>query len=161
MALQCGDERATPLPAARAARSAGPGRCGHRPRRRWSRELLAYLLLHPRQAVTRDRLVAALWGDAASEGAATTLRTHIRAVRRVLDRAGLPDALETRPGAYLLALQPDQIDVEVFEGLVHRAQEVLALGDAEESSKLFGDALSLWRDEPLSDLGPPDSPDRP
>ncbi len=120
------------------------------------RELLAYLLLHPRQAVTRDRLVATLWGDAASEGAATTLRTHIHAVRRVLARAGLPEALETRPGAYLLALEPEQIDVEVFEGLVHRGQEVLALGDAEESSKLFGDALSLWRDEPLSDLGPPD-----
>ncbi|HET7734526.1 MAG TPA: BTAD domain-containing putative transcriptional regulator [Nocardioidaceae bacterium] len=120
------------------------------------RELLALLLLHPHQLVTRDRLVDTLWGEGATEGAATTLRSHVLAVRRVLTRAGLPDALETRSGGYLLAVDPNEIDAVVFERLVHRGQETSALGRSEESLGLFEQALALWRGEPLVELGPPE-----
>ncbi|HEU4999222.1 MAG TPA: winged helix-turn-helix domain-containing protein, partial [Lapillicoccus sp.] len=42
-----------------------------------ARALLALLLLSPNRSLTSERLVTALWGEDASDGAATTLRTHV------------------------------------------------------------------------------------
>ncbi|NYI99674.1 DNA-binding SARP family transcriptional activator [Nocardioides thalensis] len=124
---------------------------GRRPR-----ELLAILLLHPHQVLSRERLVDALWGESATDGAVITLRTHIGAVRRVLAAAGEPDALVSRAGGYTLTVARDDVDTEVFERLLERGQEALGLGDHERAAHLLGTALSLWDGEPLSDLGPPD-----
>ena len=100
-----------------------------------------------------------MWGESPSDGAATTLRTHVGAVRRVLALAGAEDTLVTRPGGYLLALDPADLDAEVFAGLVDRGQEALGIGDPAHAAALLGDALALWRGDVLSDLGPPDFAD--
>ena len=121
-----------------------------------ARELLALLLLHPNRPVSSEHLVTAMWGESPSDGAATTLRTHVGAVRRVLAAAGAGDTLRTRPGGYLLSLDPADLDADVFEGLVERGREALAIGDPRHAAALLGEALALWRGEVLSDLGPPD-----
>ena len=125
-----------------------------------ARELLALLLLHPNRPLSSEYLVTALWGESPSDGAATTLRTHVGAVRRVLAAAGAGDALATRPGGYRLALEAADLDAEVFAGLVDRGQEALGIGDPTHAAALLGEALALWRGEVvLGDLGPPDFAD--
>jgi DNA-binding SARP family transcriptional activator len=124
---------------------------GRRPR-----ELLAMLLLHPNEVISKERLVDVLWGASASEGATITLRTHVSAVRRVLAAAGAPDALAARSGGYVLVLDRDDLDAEVFERLVERGQEALGLADNERATTLLRLALALWGGDALSDLGPPD-----
>ena len=124
---------------------------GRRPR-----ELLAVLLLHPNRTLSSDRLVTALWGPDASEGAATTLRTHVATVRRLVDRAATGASLSTGAGGYSLSMDLRHLDAEIFEALVHRGQEALALGQAAQASALLDEALAMWRGDPLSDLGPPD-----
>lgn len=122
-----------------------------------ARELLALLLLRPNRPLSSEHLVTALWGESPSDGAATTLRTHVGAVRRVLAAAGAGHALTTRPGGYQLALDPADLDAEVFAGLVDRGQEALGIGDPTRAAALLGEALALWRgDVVLGDLGPPD-----
>ena len=121
-----------------------------------ARELLALLLLSRNRPCSSDRLVTALWGESASEGAATTLRTHVATVRRVLAAAGANDALETTAAGYRLVLDSDDLDADVFEGLVHRGQEALGIGEPDRAAALLSDALALWRGDVLDDLGPPD-----
>jgi DNA-binding SARP family transcriptional activator len=120
---------------------------------RRTRELLAVLLLHPNVAISKDRLVDTMWGEAAGAGAGTTLRTHVGAVRRVLDAAGVGDALRTVPGGYALELDPADLDAEVFESLVRRGHATLASGSPAQAAELVGEALALWRGEPLGNLG--------
>lgn len=121
-----------------------------------ARQLLALLLLHPRRPLSSELLVTAMWGESPSDGAATTLRTHVAAVRRVLAAAGADGALANRPGGYALLLDRADLDAEVFEDLVHRGQEALGIGDPARAAALLRDALSLWRGDVLGDLGPPD-----
>lgn len=121
-----------------------------------ARQLLALLLLHPGRPLSSEFLVTAMWGEAPSVGATTTLRTHVGAVRRVLAAAGADGALVNRPGGYALFLEQADLDAEVFEDLVDRGQEALGIGDPATAAALLGDALGLWRGDVLSDLGPPD-----
>ncbi len=46
--------------------------------------LWAYLLLHRKQALKRDRLAFTFWPDASEEGARTNLRRHLHDLRRAL-----------------------------------------------------------------------------
>lgn len=121
-----------------------------------ARQLLALLLLHPRRPLSSELLVTAMWGESPSDGAATTLRTHVAAVRRVLAAAGADGAIANRPGGYALLLDRADLDAEVFEDLVHRGQEALGIGDPTRAAALLRDALTLWRGDVLGDLGPPD-----
>jgi DNA-binding SARP family transcriptional activator len=122
---------------------------------RRTRELLAVLLLSQLQVVTTDRLVDCLWGQSASAGASTTLRTYVGQARRVLAQVGTDNALVTRDGGYALIVDPSDVDAEVFERLVQRGQEALALGDAGQARTSLAAALDLWRGDVLADLGTP------
>jgi hypothetical protein len=57
-------------------------------------DLLAYLLDHPGQALTREALLRAVW-PASSSGDARTLRVHVNAIRAKLDRLGLAVRITT------------------------------------------------------------------
>jgi DNA-binding SARP family transcriptional activator len=119
--------------------------------------LLALLLLNPNRPLSSEHLVTAMWGESPSDGAATTLRTHVAAVRRVLASAGVEDALGNRPGGYQLTLDTrEDLDAEVFAGLVDRGREALGIGDPAHADAVLREAFVLWRGEVLSDLGPPD-----
>ena len=124
-----------------------------------ARELLALLLLNANRPLSSEYLVTAMWGESPSDGAATTLRTHVAAVRRVLASAGAGDALSTRAGGYMLTLDRADLDAEVFASLVDRGQEALGIGDPAHAAALLAEALALWRGDVLSDLGPPDFAD--
>ncbi len=109
------------------------------------RALLAFLLLHANQAVPRDRLIEALWGDDPPARAANALQVHVHGVRNLLGR----DRLETMGSAYVLRVEPGELDIERSEELVRQAR---AADDPTTRLDLLRSALALWRGSALSDL---------
>lgn len=120
------------------------------------RELLAVLLLHRGEILPVGRLVDCLWGAEASSGAATTLRTYVGQVRRILAEAGAVATLDSRAGGYVLQADVDAIDADRFEQLLREGQEAAGRNDSETAGRLVGEALALWRGEMLADLGGPE-----
>jgi predicted ATPase/DNA-binding SARP family transcriptional activator len=114
------------------------------------RALLAALLLRPGEAVSADRLIHLLWGDAAPGNAANALQAVVTRLRKALGPHGR-DLLVTRTPGYALAVDPDQLDAIRFEGLLAQARELLQRAPA-IASDLLGQALGLWRGPALQDL---------
>ncbi|NUS09461.1 MAG: AfsR/SARP family transcriptional regulator [Nonomuraea sp.] len=98
------------------------------------RALLAMLALEAGRTVTSERLIDALWPDEPPVNAANALQTLVRRLRTALRPY---EVIESRPGGYVLALPPEQVDALAFRKLVGE--------DAER-------ALALWRGAALADL---------
>ena len=85
--------------------------------------LLARLALSPGRVVSVDALTDALWGEDLPADAANALQIRVSKLRRALVAAGVPgDVLLTRAPGYLLAVEPDAIDVHRFERLLTAAR---------------------------------------
>src|SRR5690348_559236 len=82
------------------------------------RALLAVLLLHANEVVSRVRLIDGLWGEEPPATAAHTVETYVSRLRRVLHHAGSHDALITRPPGYMLRIDPEELDLSRFENLM-------------------------------------------
>jgi DNA-binding SARP family transcriptional activator len=115
------------------------------------RLLVAVLLLAPNQVVSSDRLIDALWGEAAPDGALKALQMHVVALRKLLEPAA-GRILETRSPGYLLRVAPGQLDLERFEQGVADARAASAAGRVEDAAALLRAALALWRGPALADL---------
>jgi DNA-binding SARP family transcriptional activator len=113
------------------------------------RALLAELLLSRGEAVPRERLVDALWGERPPASAHNTLQNYVHGLRRAVGA----DRVETRGSAYRVRLQPEELDLSRFENLLERGRRALAGGGFAEAEELLRAALELWRGEPLADLG--------
>jgi predicted ATPase/DNA-binding SARP family transcriptional activator len=96
------------------------------------RTLLIILALDAGRVVPVSRLVDGVWGDGPPAEAANALQALVSRLRRT----GL--TVESRPAGYLLALDPDEVDVHRFERLA-----------ADPTS--LRDALALWRGPALVD----------
>ena len=108
------------------------------------RGLLALLLLHANQVVSRDRLIDELWDGSPPETASTALQVHVSGLRKALGR----EAIATQAPGYKAVVLPGALDLELFEALVARARS----DDAERSAELLREALDLWRGPALADL---------
>lgn len=121
--------------------------------------LLAILLLHAGEVVSSDRLIDALWGEAPPQTARKALQVHISQLRKVLEperESGRPGrVLVTRPPGYLLALEPEQLDLTRFDRLASEGREALASGEPQRAAALLTEALSLWRGPPLAEIAFP------
>ena len=115
------------------------------------RALLAVLLVHANELVSTDQLIEQLFGAPRSRKAANAVYVAVSRLRRTLYDGG-EQALVTRGGGYLLALEPEQLDAMAFEQLVDEGRALLAGGDAGAASARLGEALSLWHGPPLADL---------
>jgi DNA-binding SARP family transcriptional activator len=114
------------------------------------RSVLALLLIHGNEALTRDVIIDRLWGDEPPATAAKVLQNCISALRKELP--GGVDTLRTVGGAYALALEPGELDRDRFERLVSEGRAALAEGQAAEAAEQLRQALALWRGAPLSDF---------
>jgi DNA-binding SARP family transcriptional activator len=112
------------------------------------RAVLALLLLHGNETLTRDVIVDRLWGEGAPPTAAKVLQNCVSALRRELP----PETIRTVAGAYGLTLEPDQLDRDRFERLLAEGRAALEAGDHAEAADQFRQALGLWRGTPLSDF---------
>ena len=101
------------------------------------RALLTLLLLNPNEAVSTDRLIDGIWGEAPPESAPGALQVHVHALRKTLG----PDRIVTRPPGYLVRVETGELDVERFERLA-------ASGEPDA----LREALAVWRGPALADL---------
>ncbi|CAL9497034.1 hypothetical protein SUDANB105_03336 [Streptomyces sp. enrichment culture] len=116
-----------------------------------ARALLAVLLLEAGRVVPVGSLKDALWGGAPPASAHASLHNHVTRLRRLLDD---PDRLRAVPPGYLLRVEPDELDVHVFERHAAAARTAHAAHDWERVVREAGAALALWRGTPLCGLPP-------
>ena len=126
------------------------------------RSVLAILLLRSGEVVPSEQLIDLVWGEAPPPTAATALQGYISQLRKVVEparAAGVaPRVILTAPPGYVLRLDPGQLDLDLFEGLVARGREHLAAGQPQAAADALAEALALWhgpalanvRDEPFA-----------
>jgi DNA-binding SARP family transcriptional activator len=115
------------------------------------RILLAALLAHASQPVSRDQLAEIVWDGAAPERAATTLRTYLMRLRRDLGPQAASRVL-TRDRCYLVEVGPGEFDVLDLESLFREAGAAVRAADWAAAAKHAHLALALWRGTPLADV---------
>jgi DNA-binding SARP family transcriptional activator len=112
------------------------------------RALLAFLLLHAGEPVSVDRLIDELWGDSPPASARKSVQVRVAGLRRAVRG----DVLLTRGDAYLIRLEPNQLDLHRFERLLSDGSDALAAGDASAAVTTLEGALALWRGPALADF---------
>jgi ABC-type transport system substrate-binding protein/DNA-binding SARP family transcriptional activator len=112
------------------------------------RAVLALLLLHANEVVSRDRLIEGLWGESPPPAAGRSLDSYVSRLRALLGA----DRIERRSPGYVLLLDSGELDLERFERLLEQGRAALAGGDARAAGDRLGEALALWRGPALADL---------
>jgi len=110
--------------------------------------LLACLLLHANEVVSRDQLIDALWGERPQKTARNALQVQVHALRKRIGQ----ERIATEGPGYRLLIERDELDLERFERLVARGRSRLASGEAEEAASTLREALGLWRGPALADV---------
>ena len=112
------------------------------------RAVLALLLLHANETLTRDVIVDELWGENPPPTAAKVLQNCVSALRKELPA----DTIRTVGGAYCVAIEPGELDRDRFERLLGEGRVALEAGDHADASDRLRQALALWHGTPLSDF---------
>jgi predicted ATPase/DNA-binding SARP family transcriptional activator len=112
------------------------------------RALLIRLAVAADRPVGADLLAEAVWGDAPPPEATNALQALVSRLRRGLG-AG---AVVAVPGGYRLAVGPGDVDAFRFERAVEEGRKALRDNDFVGASRLFHDALALWRGPALADV---------
>uniref|UniRef100_UPI0004C52681 AfsR/SARP family transcriptional regulator n=1 Tax=Streptomyces griseus TaxID=1911 RepID=UPI0004C52681 len=122
------------------------------------RATLGYLLLRTNRVVAASELVQALWdSDDAPVTARKILHNAVWGLRSMLTSlpapaAGSPPALVTRTPGYVLRVDPDHVDLAVFQRRVAEGRAALAADAPETAARLLREGLDLWRGPVLADL---------
>ena len=115
------------------------------------RVILAALLTRTGKIVTADALAEMVWDGAPPAGAGTTLRSHVSRLRQVLG----PDAgtrVVTRYPGYLIEAGEEEVDLLRFRCLYRDGGATVRAGEWALAWEMLGEALALWRGEPLADI---------
>lgn len=112
------------------------------------RVVLEALVVRADEAVDKQVLADALWGEALPSSWPKMIQGCIVRLRRLLP-AG---SIETTPYGYRLVLHEDQVDARQFERMLGRARDHLRDGDADRAAYVVTEALALWRGRPFPDL---------
>ena len=107
------------------------------------RALLALLLVHANEVVSRDRLIEELWAGDPSPSRPQSLDVYLSRLRRAFREVGAGDVLVTRAPGYVLHVE--ETDARRFEALAAEGREALAAGEAEQATRVLTEALALWR----------------
>nr|MDT0659021.1 BTAD domain-containing putative transcriptional regulator [Micromonospora sp. DSM 115978] len=110
--------------------------------------VLATLLLDAGRVVPVERLARATWGDSAPSTARAQVHSCVSALRR---RFAPAEPIITRSAGYLIAPDPDSLDLLTFERAVRSAR--VAVAEAPDRAvELLRQALALWRGPALAGL---------
>jgi len=110
------------------------------------RSLLAFFVVNRGRPCSTDRIVDALWGESAPDGATGTVQTYVSQLRKLL----APDArLLTGPAGYTLSILPGSLDAERFEHLVEQARVIT---EPVARLALLDEALALRRGPALDEF---------
>ncbi|MFD4208698.1 BTAD domain-containing putative transcriptional regulator [Micromonospora tulbaghiae] len=113
--------------------------------------VLAALLVEPNRVVATGQLISRVWGDEVPDGAAATLRGYLSRLRQALACADEVRIVRRHPG-YLLAVDPDRVDLHRFRELTEQARRA---GDDATAISCLERALGLWRGEAFHGLTTP------
>ena len=119
------------------------------------RRLLAILLIHRNSVVSSDRLIDAVFAGEPTPGAATTLRSYIARIRRVIGSDASID-LETRSPGYRLVVPDARFDVGLFEARIAAARQDLGSFDPGGALDSLRAALELWHGGPYAEFADED-----
>lgn len=111
--------------------------------------VLCVLALHAGHAVSREELVAAVWGADAPASATGNIYTYVSTLRA----AGHP--ITSGGGAYQLRIAPESVDVVRFESLREAARCHRAGGDVAAELSALEAALKLWHGDALAGVTGP------
>jgi predicted ATPase/DNA-binding SARP family transcriptional activator len=116
---------------------------------RTQRAILALLLVNYDSAVSPDRMLEEIWGEALPSSGINTVRYHVSKMREAL---GSGASIETRPGGYAVGADGTEFDRLDFEqsvrlGLRQRVEE-----EYEAASTTLRGALEIWRGSPLEEF---------
>jgi DNA-binding SARP family transcriptional activator len=114
------------------------------------RALLAVLLLRAGEPVSRERVIADLWGERPPDGAVKTVQAVVSRLRRAL--GGEAARLVSSAAGYRLRVEPDELDLGRFERLCMEGRRALAAGRHERAAARLRAALAEWRGPPLADV---------
>ena len=112
--------------------------------------LVAVLAAAPGRVTTVDRLVDVLYGEDLPSNPANAVQVLVSRLRRRLATAGLADVVDGGAAGYRLRLGPEDVDAGRFAARVAAGR---AASDPTAAAAAFGDALALWRGEPLAGVG--------
>jgi DNA-binding SARP family transcriptional activator/DNA-binding beta-propeller fold protein YncE len=117
------------------------------------RTLLAVLLLHANERLSREHLIDELWGDEPPASAAHSLDVYVSRLRKTLQEAAGDGLLTTRGNGYLLRVENGSSDAWRFEHLLDEART----SAPRQARVLLQEALALWRGPALADVELPGS----
>lgn len=120
------------------------------------RVLLVLLLLGEGASVSKDQLIAEIWGDEPPAQADNALQAVVTRLRRSLDAwcgSGFArERLVSEQSGYSLWLDEQAVDFREFESLRAEAQ-LHTTRDPTRASALLEQALGLWRGSALEGIG--------
>ncbi|MYT29946.1 MULTISPECIES: BTAD domain-containing putative transcriptional regulator [unclassified Streptomyces] len=122
------------------------------------RATLGFLLLQANHVVATSQLLGALWAaDDAPTTARKILHNAVSGIRGALSggygaHVARSAALLTRPPGYVMQVDPELVDLHLFEKWAGVGREKLTQGLLEEAARLLREALALWRGPVLADL---------
>ena len=115
------------------------------------RLVLAVLLLHANEFVSRERLIDELWGESPPPTARKAVNVYVSQLRKALARNGR-DPIATADGGYRFGIDADELDVACVRQLLANARERAAAGQLDAAGELLREALALWRGPTLAGL---------
>src|ERR671930_779591 len=95
------------------------------------RALLALLLVHAGEIVSRDRLIDELWAGEPPASGSQSLDAYLSRLRRAFREAGADDVLTTRAPGYVL--HAEETDARHFEAPASEGRDALRAGTAERA----------------------------
>jgi WD40 repeat protein/DNA-binding SARP family transcriptional activator/tRNA A-37 threonylcarbamoyl transferase component Bud32 len=109
------------------------------------RRLAVVLLMDRNRVVSVGRLAEVVFAGEPTPRAATTLRSYVARLRRVVERAGSGSRVVTRPPGYMLEVGDEAFDVARFEAALAAGRSCLTRRDVEEAARVLRAGLGLWR----------------
>ncbi len=123
------------------------------------RTVLAALLLRSGRSATLGELIDAVWGEEQPAAAASVIRTYVSRLRKVLepkgDKGGAPQVVVSAGDGYLMRVQEDALDLNLFQKRVMEATKLRASGEVSTAAKLLHTALGWWQGEAMAGLTGP------
>src|SRR5204863_250666 len=93
-------------------------------------------------------LIDELWGERPPATALKSVQVYVSHLRKALGA----DVVITHGRGYLLAAEPDQVDLDRFAQHAAEGRRALEAGEHDRASKSLRGALALWRGPPLADF---------